>query len=680
MKNNKKLLTRKEQNEQDLNYRQMSVRLSSDGSPGTLDVENRSVEVVVATEEPVMVFDYERYEIIPEILLMSGVEMPKSRQVPMLDTHSRWDTTSVLGSVRSLKANKGEGQLIGRSYFSTAPESEGPWTKVREGHLTDFSVGYKAIRSEWVPEGETAKIKGNSYDGPVMVRTRWRVKEVSLVPIGADELAKVRSEPTKQNSREDDNMDPQIREFLISRGLAETATEDEAWDFLRTLDVPVSVSGENQPGNEKDVDIEKIRAAATEEERDRFDEIEAMCRDCDCEDMLADFIRKGVTVDAARKEILKVLRTRLDQGAANLQHHGPAEITADQVDKFRAAATDSILGRAGMPAEDPAPGHDELMGYTLRELARQPMEMIGRALITSDLPYILANVANKALFAGYETAPETWRVWCGVGSVPDFKTNYIPRVSEISDLDEVPEHGEYKYGKVTEAQESFAVPTYGKLFAITRQTIINDDLGALTNIPAGQGESAARKVGDVAYAVLTANAAMGDGVALFHATHANFVAGGSGAIPGQATIAAGILAMGVQKDLQGLRRLNIRPEFFIAPKALEGAAEVFFQTIQFSDHSTVATDSSFASTRTNLYAGSYFTRVYDGRLDDNDAAAWFLAGPKGKTVTVFFLNGVETPYLETKAGWSVDGIEYKVRIDVGAKAVDWKALYMNDGN
>ncbi len=98
------------------------------------------------------------------------------------------------------------------------------------------------------------------------------------------------------------------------------------------------------------------------------------------------------------------------------------------------------------------------------------------------------------------------------------------------------------------------------------------------------------------------------------------------------------------------------------------------------DSDTVATDSSLAATRKNLYAGNYFTRVYEPRLDDDDAAAWYGAARKGKTVVAFFLNGVEQPYLEQRQGWSVDGTEYKVRIECGAKAVDWKGLYFNDGN
>jgi hypothetical protein len=340
---------------------------------------------------------------------------------------------------------------------------------------------------------------------------------------------------------------------------------------------------------------------------------------------------------------------------------------------------------------DLAPGARDLAGYSLRELAREalrigghstggnPMELVGRALGTADFPLILANVANKSLFEGWESAEETWATWCGTGSVSDFKTHHLPRASEMDDLDEIPDKVPYKYGDRRESEEQFSIATYGKLFALSRQALINDDLGAFTDIPRAHGEAAARKIGDLPYAVLTANAAMGDGVTLFHANHSNLVAAGAGAAPGTVTIAAGILAMGVQTDQRGLKRLNIRPQYFIAPKALEGVSEVFFRSENFSDHQVVPAESGFASTRANPYSGSYFTRVYEARLDGTSTTAWYLAAMKNKTVRVFFLNGQQRPYLETQAGWTVDGVEYKVRIDAGAKAVDWRGLYNNAG-
>ena len=149
-----------------MNYRSLSIR-GKNGKPESLDEDSRSVEAVGATEDPIEVFDFERWEIVPEVLLMTGVEMPKSRQVPLLDSHSRYNSSSVMGSFRNMKTESD--QLIGRVFFSSVPEAEGPFTKLREGHLTDFSIGYRPIRSVWIPDGEEAKVKGRSFKGPVAV-------------------------------------------------------------------------------------------------------------------------------------------------------------------------------------------------------------------------------------------------------------------------------------------------------------------------------------------------------------------------------------------------------------------------------------------------------------------------------------------------------------------------------
>jgi hypothetical protein len=689
-----------------MHYRSLSLRSDAPGgAPSTLDEKSRSVEVIGASEEPVEIFDWERWEMVREVLLMDGLELPKSRQVPLLDTHSRTNSAAVLGSYREMQTR--DGQLIGRSYFSAAPEAEGPYMKLREGHLTDFSAGYRVIGSTWINEGQTAVIRGRSFNGPLRVTDRWRIKELSITPIGADELAKVRSEkqpntppaaPSAPQTQENQDMNDKLKKFLIGRGMPETATDDEAWAYLEKLDVKrASTLAPIEPKPAPAPDIEAERKAAAEAERQRIGEIDGAARAFNYpEDLHAQLIQSGVSATIGMRKIMDwAIANKAKDGPVG--YRGPAQVIADERDKFRAAALDSILLRSGesykLGPEKPADGARDLMGYSLRELARhslkianQPtggnvMEMVGRALQTSDFPNILAAGANKALLAGWELRPESWTVWCSIGPpVPDFKAQTLVRISETSDLDEVPENGEFLYGKAVDSKETVTVVTYGKLFAITRQAIINDDLGALLTIPASMGESAARKVGDLPYAVLTANSAMGDGLALFHANHTNLIAHGSGAVPSIATISAAILAMGKQKDSLAKRRLNIRPEYFISPKALEGAAEIFFRSQFFSDHSTVATDSSFASTRGNPYYGDYFTRVYDSRLDDNAAEPWYLAARKGLTVAMFFLNGVQAPFMESRQGWTVDGTEYKVRIDAAAKALDWRGLYMNDGN
>jgi phage head maturation protease len=667
--------------EQELNYRAAPI-VGTDGGPIAWDDDTRSVEVIGATEDPVTVWDWDR-GLVNEVLLMSGLEMPKTRKVVLLDSHDRYSTRSVIGSFREMDA-KG-GKLIGKAYFSQTPEGEGPAQKIREGHLTDFSVGYRVMRKKWIEDGKTTEIDGRTFKGPLQVVTKWSIRELSAVPIGADQGAKARNEGTNIDKSEDTKMDEKLRSFLERSGLEKDATEEEAWAYMETLGKKEEPKPEPKA---EEVDVDKIRRDAVGEDRKRISEIDDICTHYKCEDMARELIVSGKTVDEARKAVMDKLMERI----AEPPKYSGAEVGISDREKFRAAAEDGLLLRGGVAVDKPAIGAAELRGFTLVELARECLkrsgrshygntyEMVGRAMVTDDFPYLLANVANKSLFQGWEGANETWSIWCGTGSVPDFKTVYLPRVSEASDLEEIAEMEEYKYGKRTEAQETFSIATYGKLFAISRQAIINDDLSALTTIPQAHGEAAARKVGDLPYAVLTANAAMGDSVTLFYeTTHANDAGSGYQVHPDVAAIAEGIRAMKAQKDLQGLKRLNIQPKYFIAPIAIEGEAEVFFRSERFTDESTVATDSSLAGTRVNPYAGSYFTRVYDPRLDDDSEDAWYLAGPKGKTVNVYFLNGVQSPYMETKQGWSVDGVEYKVRIDAGAKAVDYRGLYRNEG-
>jgi hypothetical protein len=669
-----------------LSYRSAPLARRAEG-PSTLDEENRSVEVVMSTEDPALVYDWER-GVVNEVLLMSGAQLPESRQLVLLDAHSRYETANIIGSAREIKI--ATGAMIGRAMYSTAPEAESPWIKTREGHLTDYSIGYRVDEAVWVPEGQTATIEGRIFKGPVKVVTKWTPRELSAVPIGADQNAKARSgnyQQREQNNKED-IMNPQIRAMLEEKGLPATATEEEAIAFLGKLEAKKETKTETN--EERAHQEEKIRAEATGVERERIREIDGICERYDCRDLARELIIGGKTLEEAQRAVLDAIHERSKKSNPG----SGVFVVAQEKDKFRAAANDALILRAGMTIEKPAPGAQELRGYTLVEMARECLrisgldhhgstkEMVGRALTTSDFPNILANLATKSMQQGWNDAQETWPIWTGEGSVSDFKTYYDNGLSEFDDLEEIPDSGEIKIGGFSEkSPETYKIASYGKKFKVTRVMIINDDLNALTTLPSKRTEAANRKIGDIVYAVLTGNGNMGDGHALFDATeHSNDAISGYKSAPGTANIAEAIRAMKSHKDIAGKRRLNIRPQFFLAPVAIEGASEVFFRSERFSDSNTVATDSSLASTRVNPYAGSYFTRVYEPRLDDDSTTAWYLLGPKGKTVKVMFLNGQRGPILEmTQPGFSVEGFEYAVVIDVGAYATDYRGLYRNEG-
>jgi hypothetical protein len=661
----------------ELNYRSLALRINSDGTPSTLDKPARSVEVIGASENPVTEMDYDRWEYVPTVLLMSGCQIPGNGQMPLLDTHSRYSTAAVIGSYRNMRV---EGDLlIGRAIYSSVPEAEGPWTKTVEGHLTDYSVGRRDLESTYVPDGQTQTVGSKTFTGPIRVVTKWLPKEMSVCPIGADETAKARSATPPEKQQKEHNMDKALRLFLESRGLPKDATEDEANRFMATLQVRTEAAPAAPVPTQTVVRSEdEIRTEAIAQEHARTTDITTLCDRHDiAPEKRSAYLKPGITIEHVRKEILDGVVERSQAVQPGFQPS--ITIGADARDKFRAAAEDSMLLRASHKIEKPAAGALDLRGFSLREMAREslrvagqsnvgdPMQMVGRALTTSDFPLILANIANKSLFAGYEAASETWQKWCGVGQTSDFKTNTVVRAGETADLDQIREDDEYKYGSRAEAQEQYSIATYGKLFNISRQAIINDDLGALTDTPAAHGEAAGRKVGDLAYAVLTANSAMGDGTALFHANHGNL---GTSGVIGTTTMAEAIKLMALQKDIGGKRRLNIAPKFLITSPALAQAAQTFFGS------SVIGTQA--IPNQVNIYAG-LVELVFEPRLFDDSATAYYLAGAKGKTVNVYFLNGNQTPYMETKQGWNVDGVEYKVRIDAGAKAIDWKSLLKNAG-
>jgi len=172
----------------DLQVRSLSFRAS------TLDVKGRSVEAVLATERPVEVLDPRTIEVIDEVLLMSGAELPK--QLPLLDDHMRDGVATLLGSARQLRVN-GD-RLFGRVHVARGrPGSteERAWSMIEQGHLTDVSIGYTYLSSVNVAPETTETVAGLTFTAGVRklrVVTWWKPRELSLTLVGADEGAKLR--------------------------------------------------------------------------------------------------------------------------------------------------------------------------------------------------------------------------------------------------------------------------------------------------------------------------------------------------------------------------------------------------------------------------------------------------------------------------------------------------------
>ncbi|MEI2780939.1 MAG: prohead protease/major capsid protein fusion protein [Candidatus Competibacter sp.] len=601
--------------------------------PFTFDPAHKTITVTATTDQPVYRVGSNRKGYI-EVLEISNDAIDFTRLndgAPFLKNHKTDDLTDVIGVVE--RAWVEGNQLAASVRFSNRDDVANIVKDVEDGILRNISIGYDVYEEKEI---------GKQGDIPILQATRWTPYEISAVPIGADASSHFRSlETTEQQTiiKEGKEMEKEI----------ETKTEE-----VRAL-----------PQINPD---EVIHA-----ERSRIGEITKLCRSAN---LTSDFAEKligdGASIEIARSLIL-------DEVIKNQPKVSNTTSLKDAGENFRSGVEAAVLIRAGKEKDDTK---NEYRGMSLMRMAEEALMISGqscrgasqleiakRALhSTSDFPLALSNVVNKTLQKAYEVAPEVYPAICRVISVVDFKQISSIGGGEFSELDEIVEGAEYKYGTLGESQETFAITTFGKLFQLTRKVLINDDLNFLTATPTKMGRAAARKVGDLVWRVLTANANMSDGNALFSSAHSNI---STGAITIAAVNAAKLLMNG-QKDITSQQVLNIRPVNLIVPTALELTAKTLMAAVNDPD--------ATSKIKPNIFANAYSV-IADARLDQSSAAQWYLqADPNIEdSIVLGYLNGQSAPYLEQQVGFEVDGISYKVRIDAAAKAVGWKGLVRSSG-
>ncbi len=519
------------------------TRTAELASRSVVDEESRLVRLSFSSEEPVTRQSFFSEPWV-EVLGHEKSEVDLSRlnnSAPVLYNHDRSERENRIGVVERAWLENGRGYAEIR--LSRRADAEGIWQDVRDGILRNVSVAYRIVER---------KITEEPKDKPATYRViRWMPMEISLVYIPADASVgigrKLEDEtlPSQPHPTQKENPMPEV---------TETPERIEAEDIRAVQDNAMA------EGAKRALEAEKKRRTDIRTlfgKHGDYGQLRDQCLDS-----------PDINVGKARKQLLEAIGTREEPVATNQR----IEIGDTDIEKFSRAAEDAIAFRAGIAAKDTKP--TELMGYTLLEMARKSLELRGvrtehmdkrelaaRAFThsSSDFPKILENNARKAMLRGYDEAEEVFQQFTRTGNLTDFKTHSRVGMGVFEALDEIPESGEYKHGTIGERAEPIKLATYGKLFSITRQAIINDDLTAFTEIPRKMGRAASRTVGDLVFSILTGNPAMSDGTALFHADHKNLAA--SGAAIAAASVGAARTAMRTQKD--GTATLNIRPSYLL---------------------------------------------------------------------------------------------------------------------
>lgn len=719
----------------DMGFRSLEVRAA------TFNEESRSVEATISTDQPVLMPDWSRMEMVPEVLLASGADYPKSRQVPFLDSHARYSIKDQLGSARDIKTNKRD--ITATLHFSRASHAEDALVSVRDGHITDVSVGYEVLKRTFVDSGKTKTIGGREFTGPVNVVTKWRLREVSLTPIGADDQAKLRGlDPaairfqSSENTERQWTMNDELRKLLESRGMPAELSDADAQRWLidnadKLGEKPKQSEPEKKTETRSDSgitaeSIQKMIADATraaikeqQEARAAFDkdvdqlcdlaglpEVAAECRNLSDLAAVRELLKKRQAeqterlpygsvrvlssgVDILKEDIRSALTLKAVSQASNgnsqlIDKHLPADKRSKNADNFRHA---TLLD---MATEYVRAQGVQVLGMTREQIAicamfgpeKAGVRMTGAYHNTGSFANLTLDAITKSMMVGYSEVPATWRGPMRQGeSVADFKTINRMRLGGVPNLPVWNDTKDPERASMADAKESYAVEARSVGVDFGYKLIVNDDMSALTRVPLALGDAAARTVNAVAWSQITSNPIMGDGVALFS------TATGARKRPNLTTGSATptVATNGAMTNLMRQMRGENTPEgnesqdiLNLSPAYIVGPSALETTILQLINS---AYDPDSGKNTMVFNPSRTLVPVIEPILDANSTTAWYLfANPtRIDTVEVTFLQGQETPQVRSVMDEHTLAMTYYVLQSVGAKPLNHRGIQKHAG-
>jgi hypothetical protein len=665
--------------------------------PSTFNETDNTIDVVWTTGAMGRRYDWYNDTPYDEELLVTPEAVDMSRfekgVVQVLDNHEiHGGLKSIIGIAIRGSIQNGEGSATLR--LSTRPELAGIIGDIRAGVIRGISFTYRVSKYEIT----RAIDRTDGINVPLYRAVAWEPYEISFVTVPFDAGASSRSAPPNGHpcefitrapalsapSNQEDNMPN-----TTQPGAPNPAPVDptRAAAAPAPAPVPVSAAAPAAPAVTDDVASRAAQDAAT-----RSAEIIELCSRHGVTNLAPGLIRGGNSVDQARTAVLDEMARNSTAGGG---HQNTRIQLVGDVEQTRMAGMEEAIMHRVYARTKMTENGSQFRGMSLLELGRDFLESRGVSTRgmdrmqlatnmlnfrsagmhgTSDFAALFGNVANKRMRDAYAENAGTYTQWARrAPNAPDFKNINIVQMSGAPELLRTNEHGEFKYGTMTDAGASYALVTYGRMVSLTRQAIINDDLRAFERLVTAFGASSSRLENRLVYSQLTSNPVMGDGKPLFDAAHKN-MGSGAGSVLSLDALKAGRKAMRLQKGL-GDEELNLAPNFLIVPASLEQDA----YTLTSANY-VPAKQTDINEFRTG--GRTAVEPIVEPVLDAMSDASWYLASDNSQvdTVEYCYLDGAEGPVIESQNGFEVDGVTWKCRLDFAAKAVDHRGLYKGVGS
>ena len=593
----------------------------------------------------------------PVVVDLAGMKV-RSQALPIRRGH---DSGRVVGHTESVSVENGQVTAKGVISFKTADAQE-IVDAAKNGFPWQASIGASVGKTEFIQAGSQVTVNGKLLDGPLNVVRASSLDEISFVDIGADRNTSVRvaaKEMEKEKPKEDESVKTQAEleaeAAKVAAAEAEKTAAPEPVLALRAqvalehkrINAVLKAAGKNSGIAEKAVgegwDLNRTELEVLRAERPATPGIVVRH-----EVPTADVLEASVALSGGLPGVEKKYKPEVLEAASRL---------------FRRQMGLQELLLEGARAQ----------GYSGRSFRSDMRGVLEAAFSTLSLPGILSNVMNKFLLQGFDGVEGTWRAIAATRNVRDFKQVSSYRLSGGMEYEEVSPDGELKHGELGEQTFHNQAKTYGKMFSITRQDLINDDLVALTQVPMRIGRGAALKLNKVFWTEFL------DDAAFFTAGNKNLESTAAGAfgIDGLTLIEQMFLD---QVDPDG-NPLAVTPAILLVPNALSVSAAQAMRSTELRSESETGKYPTL-----NPHAGK-FEVVRSSYLNNSaipggsDKAWYLLARPADLAVIeVAFLNGQETPIVESAAAdFDTLGIQVRGYHDFGVAKQEPRAGIKADG-
>lgn len=595
------------------------------------------------------VMETDGYE-LPVVVDLNGIELAKPK-IPVFHAHS---FARGIGHVE--KSEIRDGKLVVAGVVSRQTEFAEDFVKSsRAGFPWEASIGARPTKIAEVGAGERVALNGRTFDGPLYVVEAAKLYEISVVEYGADgatsstvvcgsTLERKEKNPTMEtkNGKKESETGP---ERSIQAAREAQAKEVERVEELRRRAATFELGGETLAAAIRDgwdpdrFELEVLRASRPVAPPPRL---------------------SGPKLSASALEIVA-----LRAGAAGFDERRYSETDLEAADRYRDAGLEEFV--------------ELVCGEPLPRYKRDAQGWLRAAFSTTALSHVLSRAANAALLAGFEYVESEWRQVFKISSVHNFQANERYRLSDGLKFERLPRGGRLKHGTVSDEKYEVKAGTYGIMFALEREDIRNDDLGALTRIPQRIGMGAADAVNEACWRLFLNPPKTSEGRDFYSAANKNLLTGA------KSELTLDAISDARKQFAKATRKsgapIGVRPSILLVPPELEDKALMLTKATQFNNGADGATPANYnpQAGRFKVVSSSYLSA--DG-WDGASPTAWYLLTDPNRLAAfeVAFLDGKDQPTVEqADANFDTLGVQFRGYVDFGVAAQDYRGVVKSTG-